>query len=454
MVSQSLYLERDLFADLVAWKESPFRKPLIIKGARQVGKTQVLKEFGRRCYENVAYLSLENIDARTPSEFASFFEETLDPYRIVSNLALALGEPINPGTTLLVFDEIQDCPAAINALKYFCEDAPQFHVACAGSLLGVALAKDDSFPVGKVEFRTLYPMTFSEFLWATDAGNLSDYAASTSVGASVPGLFASRLEDSLRAYFAVGGMPEAVLRWKLTGDVAQVDQVLSDLIDSYERDFAKHGGGALFAKLTQVWHSLPSQLARENKKFLYGLVRDGARAREYEDALVWLESAGLVHRVMRSSRPGLPVIAYDEGAFKVYALDVGVLRRLARLDASAFAQSENLFAEFKGAFAENYVLQSLVPQLDAMPRYWANDKPRHEVDFLVQLGNTVVPCEVKAGVNVKSPSLKYYAGKYPDATPLRVRFSLRSLAFDEGVLNIPLYLADQATRLMRQAMNV
>ncbi len=205
------------------------------------------------------------------------------------------------------------------------------------------------------------------------------------------------------------------------------DDGLSD-----ERDFAKHGGARQFAKITQVWQSLPFQLARENKKFLYGIVREGARAREYEDAVVWLESAGLIYRVNRSSRPGLPVSAYDEGAFKVYALDIGVLRRLARLDASIFSQSERMFSEFKGAFAENYVLQALMPQLDGMPRYWASDKPRHEVDYLIQLGNSIIPCEVKAGTNVKSPSLKYYFGKYADATPMRVRFSLRNLSSGWG----------------------
>lgn len=447
-MSNASYMRRDISVQLQEWKTSPFRKPLILKGARQVGKTKVLKEFGHTEFRNMAYVSLERIARDIPSEYAQFFEETLDPHRIVANLSLALGVPIEAGRTLLVLDEVQDCPAAINSLKYFCEDMPELHVACAGSLLGVALASENSFPVGKVDFLTLFPMTFFEFLDAVDQEALAFYGKELGDTRPLPDLFASRFEDALRAYFSVGGMPEAVLRWRTTHDISQVDDVLGALVDSYERDFAKHGGARQFAKISQVWQSLPSQLARENKKFLYGIVREGARAREYEDAVVWLESAGLIYRVSRSSRPGLPMSAYDESAFKVYALDIGILRRLARLDATVFSQNDKLFSEFKGAFAENYVLQALMPQLDVAPRYWTNERPRHEVDYLIQLANTVVPCEVKAATNVKSPSLKYYFGKYADATPLRVRFSLRNLSLDGDVLNIPLYLCDIAAKLI------
>lgn len=244
-------------------------------------------------------------------------------------------------------------------------------------------------------------------------------------------------------------MPEAVETWNEERDFNAVDQVLGDLIDSYERDFAKHGGKAGFAKISRIWNSLPTQLARENKKFLFRLVREGARAREYEDALVWLENAGLVTRVTRSTQPGMPLSAHDEAsAFKLYCLDVGVLRRLARLSSSAFGMKSGLFAQFKGAFAENYALQALVGQLDVDPRYWLNEKPRHEVDFLVQSGNVVVPVEVKSGENVKSASLNYYRRKYPHATPLAVRMSLRNLACEDGVLSLPLYLADHAARII------
>lgn len=449
---EHVFMERKIETELLYWKRSPFRKPLILKGARQVGKTQALKEFGARHYRNVAYVSLEKVSATTPSEYAQFFEQTLDPFRIIANLSLALGTPIEPQETLLILDEIQDCPAAINSLKYFCEDAPQMHVACAGSLLGVALASEGSFPVGKVGFLTLYPMSFGEFLLAVGQGQLADYAEKLEELTPIPDIFSNRLTDYLKAYFMVGGMPEAVLRWKLTGDIAQVDEVLANLLDSYERDFAKHGGGRMYPKLVQIWDSLPTQLARENKKFTYGLVKEGARAREYEDAVTWLEGAGLVYRVKRSSRPGIPMSAYDDNAFKLYLLDVGLLRRLARLDATAFARPDGLFTEFKGAFAESYALQALVPQLDAMPRYWAVDNPRYEVDFLLQVNNWVLPCEVKAGASVAGTSLKNYGKRYPDATPLKLRLSLKNLKFDGGLLNVPLYLGDQVARLAREGL--
>lgn len=447
-------MERDIVSLLASWKASRKRKPLVLRGARQVGKTWALKEFGRLNYERVAYFSLEKLGPDTPSEYAQFFEATNDPQRIIDSLSLASGVSIKPDSTLIVLDEIQDCPAALSSLKYFCEDAPDFHVACAGSLLGVALASDDqSFPVGKVTFRDMHPMTFSEFLRATGSANLDEFCCNIEELAPIPDLFANQLSEKLQQYFAVGGMPEAVETWNEERDFSVVDQVLGDLIDSYERDFAKHGGKAGFAKISRIWNSMPTQLARENKKFLFGLVREGARAREYEDALVWLENAGLVTRVTRSTQPGLPLSSHDEtSAFKLYCLDVGVLRRLSRLRPSAFGMKNDLFAQFKGAFAENYALQALVGQLDATPRYWLNEKPRHEVDFLTQVDNSIVPVEVKAGENVKSPSLNYYRRKYSERTPLVVRLSLRNLAYEEGVLSLPLYLADHAVRLIERTL--
>lgn len=447
-------MERDILRQLDTWRASPHRKPLMLKGARQVGKTWVLKEFGHTRFRNYVYVTLEDVAPGVPSEYAQLFEVTHDPRRIVANLALATGQPIDPGETLLILDEIQDCPAAIGALKYFCEEAPEYHVACAGSLLGVRLARDrGSFPVGKVEFLDMYPLTFSEFLRAIGAGNLDSYARQIDSFEPLPNLFANQLEERLRQYFSTGGMPEAVLRWAELMDTAEVDKVLSDLLDSYERDFAKHGGASRFAKLSLIWHSLPTQLSRENKKFVWGLVRDGARAREYEDAVEWLADAGLVMHVRQNSGGGLPLSAYDSAsAFKVYCMDIGLLRRLSRLDSSAFSLPDGLFTESKGAFAENYTLQALAPQLDAPPRYWTNEKPRHEVDLLVQLGNTIVPIEVKSRTAVDSPSLRYYARKHADATPLRVRLSMRNLSMDGDLLNIPLYLADRAVPLIGQAL--
>ena len=448
-------MERDILAALATWKASKKRKPLILRGARQVGKTWALKEFGRLNYERVAYFSLEKLNSEAPSEYAQFFEATHDPRRIIDSLSLAGGIAIKPGSTLLILDEIQDCPAALSSLKYFYEDAPEFHVACAGSLLGVALASNEqSFPVGKVTFRDMRPATFSEFLRATGSANLDDFCRSIDEPAAIPDIFANQLVEKLQQYFAVGGMPEAVETWSEEHDYDAVDQVLGDLTDTYERDFAKHGGKAGFAKISRIWNSLPTQLARENKKFLFGLAREGARAREYEDALVWLESAGLVTRVTRSTQPGIPLSAHDEApAFKLYCLDVGVLRRLARLRPSAFGMKGDLFAQFSGAFAENYALQELLGQLDATPRYWLNEKPRHEVDFLTQVGNDVVPVEVKSGDNVKSPSLGYYRRKYAMHTPLAVRMSLRNLACEDGVLSLPLYLAGHAVRLAEAQMH-
>lgn len=448
-------MDRDILNQLDAWKASSYRKPLLIKGARQVGKTWALREFGNTRYRNCVYLTLEEIAPGIPSEYAQLFERTRDPRRIISSLALATGQSIDPGETLIILDEIQDCPAAIGALKYFCDDAPEYHVACAGSLLGVRLSRDTaSFPVGKVEFLTMYPLTFSEYLRAAGAPHLDEYARGISTFEPIPDIFANQFKERLSQYFSTGGMPEAVVRWVRTGDVASVDKVLTDLLDAYERDFAKQGGGSLFAKLSLVWHSIPSQLARENKKFVWGLVREGARAREYEDAVEWLSNAGLVQRVFLNSGKGVPLSAYDEtSAFKVYCMDVGLLRRMSRLDSSVFLLGEAPFFEFKGAFAENYALQSLLSQLDADPRYWTNKKPLHEIDLLIQMKNTIVPIEVKSGTSIDSPSLKYYAKKHSESTPLRVRLSARNLSLNGSLLNIPLYLADHSSCLIEKAMS-
>ncbi len=470
-------MQRDIMRSLVEWKNSAYRKPLILKGARQVGKTWVLKELGRTEYRNCVYVTLEEIAPGVPSEYAQLFETTRDPKRIVANLSLAFGQPIDPGDTLLILDEIQDCPAAIGALKYFCDEAPEYHVACAGSLLEVRLSRDSAaFPVGKVEFLEMHPMTFSEYLRASGEQGLCEFVSQHAARAAeslasvsstvadaeatriavepVPDLFANQLKDHLKRYFSIGGMPEAVLRWTQTSDISEVDKVLSGLLDSYERDFAKHGGNGQFAKISMVWNSIPTQVARENKKFVWGLVRQGARAREYEDAVEWLVSAGLLHRVRQNSAKGIPMSAYDSAsAFKVYSLDVGLLRRQSRLDASTFFDESRLFSEFKGAFAENFVLQSVLPQADVSPRYWSWDKPPHEVDFLIQVSNTVVPVEVKSGEAVKSASLRYFARKFEESTPLKVRMSLRNLSFDGDTLNIPLYMADHALSIIASAIS-
>lgn len=441
-------MKRLLIDELVNWKNSKYRKPLILKGVRQVGKTWLLKEFGRMYYENTAYFNLDE-----HPEYQQFFETTRDVERILQNLMMASGQTVRPETTLIIFDEIQECPDALTAMKYFCENAPQYHVVCAGSLLGIMLAKPASFPVGKVDFMELGPMTFSEFLLANGDDNLAAYMEQVDTLTPIPDAFFNPLYEKLKMYFVTGGMPESVLMWTAEHDTERMQRVLADILDSYERDFAKHAEVKETPKISMIWKSTPSQLARENKKFLYKAVKEGARAREYEDALQWLVNAALVYKIYRSAAPGLPISAYDDlSAFKVYAVDVGLLRRLALLAPSAFAEGNRLFVEFKGALSENYVLQALARQFEATPRYWAADNPRYEVDFLIQRENDVFPVEVKAEDNVESRSLKKFKEKFGDKVKLRLRFSLSNLKLDGDLLNIPLFMADHADRLIGLAL--
>ncbi|MDR2108407.1 MAG: AAA family ATPase [Coriobacteriales bacterium] len=440
-------MQREIIAQLADWKRSKRRKPLLLEGSRQVGKTWVLKEFGRLHYKNTAYLAFDE-----HPELNRLFATTKDPKRIIENLTIISEQPILPETTLLIFDEIQEAPEALSSLKYFQEQAPQYHLACAGSLLGVALAKPASLPVGKVKIIKLHPMTFTEYLRATGETGLAEYLPNISAIEPVPEVFNGLLFEKLKAYFITGGLPESVLVWSETRDVRQVQDVLRDLLAMYQRDFQQHAPKSLFPKIEHVWASLPSQLSRENKKFLYSLVRPGARAREYEDAIQWLTSAGLAQKVYRLSAPGLPISAYDMlDAFKLYLLDVGLLRRHARLAPSAFAEGNRLFTEFKGAMTENYLLQALRPQFDAQPRYWAQDNPHREVDFIIQYENQIIPVEVKSGEAVRSLSLKKYREKYAEKTGLALRFSQKNLSCDNGLLNIPHYLADQTARLIALA---
>ena len=424
-------MERFILKKLLDWKNSPYRKPLILKGVRQVGKTWILKEFGRRYYENTAYFNFDENE-----EYKQFFETTKDVDRILQNLILASGQKIVPEKTLIIFDEVQDCPKVINSMKYFCENAPQYHIACAGSLLGIALAKPSSFPVGKVNFMQINPMTFSEFLLANGDENLALYLESVDVIEPIPAAFFNPLYEKLKMYYVTGGMPESVLMWTEARDVSAMQEALSGIIDAYERDFAKHPNISEFPKISMIWKSIPSQLARENKKFIYKVVKEGARAREYEDALQWLVDARLVHKIYRSSAPGLPMAAYDDlSAFKIYLVDVGLLRRLAQL-----------------ALTENFVLQTLITQFEVTPRYWTQSNPPYEVDFLIQRENDIFPIEVKSEANTSSKSLKKFKELFSDKVKLRVRFSLDNLKLDNDVLNIPLFMADQTDRLIGLAL--
>lgn len=442
-------MERLILKDLIAWKNSPYRKPLILKGVRQVGKTWILKEFGNRCYENTAYFNFDENE-----EYKQFFETSKDVNRILQNLMFASGQSIKPEKTLIIFDEVQDCPKVINSMKYFCENAPEYHIACAGSLLSIALAKPSSFPVGKVNFMQIDPMTFTEFLTANGDENLVKYMENIERIEPLPDAFFNPLYEKLKMYYVTGGMPESVLMWTQARDVSAMQNTLSDIIDAYERDFAKHPDVSEFSKISMIWKSIPSQLARENKKFLYKVVKEGARAREYENALQWLVDARLVHKIYRSSTPGLPMSAYDDlSAFKIYLADVGVLRRLAQLAPTAFTEGNRLFTEFKGSLTENFVLQTLLTQFEVTPRYWAQNNPPYEVDFLIQRENEIFPVEVKAEGNIRSKSLKKFKELFPDKVKLRVRFSLDNLKLDDDVLNIPLFMADYTDRLLGLALN-
>lgn len=378
-------MERYVLQDLLKWKNSPYRKPLILKGVRQVGKTWVLKEFGRRYYENTAYFNFDENE-----EYKQFFETTKDTDRILQNLMLASGQKILPEKTLIIFDEVQDCPKVINSMKYFCENAPQYHIACAGSLLGIVLAKPASFPVGKVNFLQVDPMTFSEFLLANGDENLAAYLDSVDTLTPLLNAFFNPLYEKLKMNYVTGGMPESVLMWTQARD---------------------------------------------------------------EDALQWLVDARLVHKIYRSSAPGLQIAAYDDlSAFKIYLVDVGLLRRLAQLAPTAFGEGNRLFTEFKGALTENFVLQSLIPQFEVTPRYWTQTNPPYEVDFLIQRGNDIFPVEVKSAANTTGRSLKKFKELFADKVKLRIRFSLDNLKLDGDVLNIPLFMADKADRLIGLAL--
>ena len=443
-------MERLVLKKLVAWKESPYRKPLILKGIRQVGKTWILKEFGRLYYDNTAYFNFDEMP-----EYKQFFEMTKDVDRILQNLMMASGQQIVPEKTLIIFDEVQDCSEVINSMKYFCENRPEYHVVCAGSLLGIRLARPSSFPVGKVSFMQIDPMTFREFLLANGDKNLSDYLASVDRLEPIPDAFFNPLYEKLKMYFVTGGRPESVRMWTEKRDMEAMQEVLYEILEAYERDFAKHPDPSTYPKISLIWRSIPSQLARENKKFLYKVVKEGARAREYEDAMQWLVDAELIYKVFRSTAPRLPIAAYDDlSAFKIYLADVGLLRRMSQLSPSTFAEGNRLFTEFKGSLSENYVLQALSAQFEVGLRYWSQNNPPYEVDFILQRDNDIFPVEVKSEDNIRSTSLKKFKELFADDIKLRLRFSLENLKLDGDVLNIPLFMADETDRLIGKALTL
>lgn len=439
-----MIIKRTIQKKLSVWKKAPDRKPLILQGARQVGKTWSLKHFGATEFDTVAYFNFEE-----QPDLKQFFQNTKDIPRIIQNLSLVHGRAITPQNTLIIFDEIQECNDALNTLKYFCENAPEYAIASAGSLLGVAMSRGNSFPVGKVDFLHLHPICFAEFLSVADP-NLFAFLESIDKIELIPDIFFHPLVDKLKMFFISGGMPEAVVTLLEKQDSEKTQQVLQNILSAYSLDFSKHAENKDIPKINHLWASIPSQLARDNKKFIYQSVRQGARAREYEDALLWLSHAGLVHRIFRVSKPGLPLSAYDDlSAFKLYSIDVGLLRRLSFLDPVAVREGTRLFTEFKGALTENFVLQHLAAHFEVTPRYW-NSGNQAEVDFLIQVKNEIIPIEVKSDENIRSKSLTVYNDLYKPA--VRLRYSLRNLKKDEGLLNIPLFMVDHTEKLIEQGI--
>lgn len=422
---------------LYKWKNSKHRKPLIIEGARQVGKTWLMKEFGKQAYADTVYI---NFDSN--SRMADLFSADLDTDRLILGLELYAGRKINPDNTLLIFDEVQEVPRALASLKYFYENAPQYNIVCAGSLLGIALHQGTSFPVGKVDFLKLYPLSFSEFLMATGNERFAellkkqDYEMITS--------FKQTYIDALKHYYFVGGMPEAVQSFAESKDFNEVRAIQKRILAAYEQDFSKHAPNEIVPKIRMLWNSIPSQLARENKKFIYGLVREGGRAREYETAIMWLSDCGLVHKVSRVNAAGIPLKAYEDlKAFKLFIVDVGLLGCMTGLRQRTLLDGDDLFVEFKGALTEQYVCQQLKTIEDLGVYYYTNDRGSCEIDFVVDNGEQIVPIEVKAETNLRAKSLKTYRERFEPE--LSVRTSMADYKKEDWLLNLPLYAIENIT---------
>ena len=424
---------------LLKWKQNKRRKPLIIEGARQVGKTWLMKEFGRQAYADTVYI---NFDSN--SRMAELFASDLDTDRLIMGLELYAGRKIDPNNALLIFDEVQEVPRALASLKYFYENAPQYHIVCAGSLLGIALHQGTSFPVGKVDFLKLYPLSFKEFLMATDKERFAELLDKQDFDMVTS--FMQTYIDALKYYYFVGGMPEAVQSFAENKDFNEVREIQKRILAAYEQDFSKHAPNEIVPRLRMLWNSIPSQLAKENKKFIYGLVREGARAKEYETAIMWLSDCGLVHKVSRVNAAGIPLRAYEDlKAFKLFVVDVGLLGCMAGLRQRTLLDGNDLLVEFKGALTEQYVCQQLktIEGLDVY--YYTNDRGSCEVDFVVDTGEQIVPIEVKAEVNLRAKSLKTYQEKF--SPEISVRTSMSDYKKEEWLVNLPLYAIDQIDQI-------
>lgn len=423
-------MERSIYSSLKKWKESPTRKPLILQGARQVGKTYILKEFGAREYSEVVYINCDD-----NNDMQNMFVD-YDVDRIIRSLSAISGVSIKPSTTLLILDEIQEVERGLASLKYFCEKAPEYHVAVAGSLLGITLHEGTSFPVGKVDMLYMYPMDFEEFLLAMGKEQLVELLRSNSWATLTP--LRGMLTELLRQYYFVGGMPEAVKAYVERGDIWEVRSIHSKIIDAYRNDMSKHAPKQQVQRINMVWNSIPSQLARDNKKFIYGALRKGARANDFEIAIQWLVDSGLVHKVHRISKPVVPLKFYEDmSSFKLFLLDCGLLGALSETPPEQILIGDNVFEEYKGAFTENYVLQ----QLKSLPRtfvyYYSNDNSTLEIDFVVQHDAHVIPIEVKAEENLRAKSLRQFVTDNPGLHG--VRFSMSDYREQDWLTNVPLW---------------
>lgn len=424
-------MDRFALEKLKQWKEKKNRKPLIIRGARQVGKTWLMKEFGRTCFKKMAYV---NFDSNT--RMRQVFEGDINIERLILAISAETGVSIDSRDTLLIFDEVQEVPKALTALKYFCEEASEYAIVAAGSLLGVAMHKGTSFPVGKVDFMDLYPLSFREFLCAL--GEMRFVEILDSSDTDMVTMFKSKYIDRLREYYFVGGMPEVVQSYLDSKDFNQVREIQKNLLNYYQQDFSKHAEATLVSRLNLVWNSIPMQLAKENKKYIYGQVREGARAKDFELAIQWLMDCGLIHKVQRIKKPGLPLKAYlDLDAFKIYLLDIGLLMAMVDLDARVIIDGNRIFTEFKGALTEQYVLQQLIADLGIEAYYYSTEKSSGEIDFLLQGKSSILPLEVKAEENLRAKSLKAFCEKYHPACA--VRTSMSDYREQEWMTNIPLY---------------
>jgi predicted AAA+ superfamily ATPase len=434
-------MQREAMNDLIKWKERSHRKPLIIQGARQVGKTWIMKEFGKKHYKQVAYINFDNNE-----RMENLFSGDLAIERLITALQIESGVMIDARNTLIIFDEVQEVPRALTSLKYFHENAPQYHIICAGSLLGVALHPGTSFPVGKVEFMHLYPLSFSEFLQAIGQGELEKLIEASDF--ELIKSFKGRYVDLLKQYFYIGGMPEAVITFIETKDFTKVRDVQKRLLTAYEQDFSKHAPQEVVPRIRMLWESLPAQLARENRKFMYGLIREGARARDYELALLWLLDCGLLYKVNRVSKPGLPLKAYlDNNAFKLFILDVGLLSAMSGLDIKSLLEGNQFFEEFKGSLTEQFVLQQLIINKELTPFYWSAEKSNGEVDFVFQYEMDIIPLEVKASENLQAKSLKNYCLRFKPK--YAVRTSLSDYRKEDWLTNVPLYVINGVLKTLQ-----